>query len=473
VPRGDLANSQTTKATLGLRELLLDGAFKPRERVPELRLVEELGVSRTPLRIALMTLEHEGLLETLPGGGFVVREFTRTDIDDAIELRGVLEGTAARLAAERLESEDELEPLRDCCREMDAVVRNRSIETFMEYLRLNEEFHHGFRELAKSRQLGRALEQLLALPFAPPSALLMVHSALPESWEILLVAQHQHRTLVDAIGRREGARADAIAREHARIARQTSRPSVSGSWRSRIASRMSCRSNSCRPSVPRVAQTTWKPSRSRYARTSDAMSSSSSTRRILPPLVTSPHCTQDEDRSRRAVRSEAHVDAHPAPERADANPPVVLPGGRRSREPDAHVRPGRAAHEQRPRRNLDDVTAHPTVGDTPERAERAGRPVADHDGDGDEARPDLLDDRIPAVEAEARAGAERDRDPRAVERAQHHAVAVDRLDDPPLDEAVRRRRRHGDDRRHGDEHGQKPPHRRIVTRTGKRTGART
>ena len=46
----------------------------------------------------------------------------------------------------------------------------------------------------------------------------MVHAALPESWEILLVAQHQHRALVDAIGRREGARADAIAREHARIA---------------------------------------------------------------------------------------------------------------------------------------------------------------------------------------------------------------------------------------------------------------
>ena len=123
MPRGNHANSQTTKATLGLRELLLDGAFKPRERVPELRLVEELGVSRTPLRIALLTLEHEGLLETLPGGGFVVREFTRTDIDDAIELRGVLEGTAARLAAERLESDDELEPLRTCCGELDGVVR--------------------------------------------------------------------------------------------------------------------------------------------------------------------------------------------------------------------------------------------------------------------------------------------------------------------------------------------------------------
>jgi GntR family transcriptional regulator of vanillate catabolism len=220
VPRGDHANSQTTKAILGLRELLLSGVFKPRERVPELRLVEELGVSRTPLRIALMTLAHEGFLETLPGGGFVVREFTRTDIDDAIELRGVLEGTAARLAAERLESQDELGELRELCGELDIVVRSPSMETFMEYLRLNEEFHLAFGALAKSPQLERALEHVLALPFAGPSALVMVHAALPESWEIFLVAQHQHHALVDAIERREGARADAIAREHARIARK-------------------------------------------------------------------------------------------------------------------------------------------------------------------------------------------------------------------------------------------------------------
>jgi GntR family transcriptional regulator, vanillate catabolism transcriptional regulator len=220
MPRGSRGSSQTTKATLGLRELLLNGVFKPGERVPELRLVEELGVSRTPLRIALMTLAHEGFLEALPGGGFVVREFTRTDIDDAIELRGVLEGTAARLAAERLESEDEVEPLRELCRELDVVVRNPNMQSFMDYLRLNQEFHDAFRALARSPQLDRALEHVLALPFAGPSALVMVHAALPESWEIFLVAQHQHVALVEAIGRREGARAESIALEHARIARR-------------------------------------------------------------------------------------------------------------------------------------------------------------------------------------------------------------------------------------------------------------
>ena len=67
----------------------------------ELPLVELLGVSRTPLRLALAELEHEGLLRGLPAGGYVVREFTQGDVRDAIEVRGVLEGTAARFAAER------------------------------------------------------------------------------------------------------------------------------------------------------------------------------------------------------------------------------------------------------------------------------------------------------------------------------------------------------------------------------------
>ena len=82
-------------------------------------------------------------------------------------------------------------------------------------------FNEAFRTLAKSPQLDRALEHVFALPFGPPSALLMVqHATMPASWEILLVAQHQHHALIDAIAGGEGARADAIAQEHARLARQ-------------------------------------------------------------------------------------------------------------------------------------------------------------------------------------------------------------------------------------------------------------
>jgi GntR family transcriptional regulator, vanillate catabolism transcriptional regulator len=221
MPRGNHPNSQTMKATLGLRELVFNGTFAPGERVSELRLVEELGVSRTPLRIALVTLEHEGLLETLKGGGFVVREFTRAEVDDAIELRGVLEGTAARLAAERLDSPVELEELHELSSEMDVLVRDPSVGAFVSYAELNERFHALLVGLAKSPPLTRAVEKIVTLPFASPSgALVAVQAALREAREIILIAQDQHRSILDAVARGEGARAEALAREHARMARR-------------------------------------------------------------------------------------------------------------------------------------------------------------------------------------------------------------------------------------------------------------
>jgi len=216
VPRGDSA--QTVKATLGLRQLLFEGELRPGERLVELVLVERLGVSRTPLRLALTTLEHEGLLATLPGGGFAVRTFTRADVDDAIELRGAVEGLAARLAAERLEADDELEPLRTTAAELDVVVHGEI--DLPRYTTLNEQFHECLVELAKSETVARQVARVLALPFAAPRALLASYAYIPEAREILLVAQHQHRALIEALTARQGTRAEEIAREHARLARQ-------------------------------------------------------------------------------------------------------------------------------------------------------------------------------------------------------------------------------------------------------------
>src|SRR5580704_2417388 len=68
--------SQTARATLSLRELLLEGKFRPGERIREVPLAEELGVSRIPLRIALERLANEGLLEVRPKTGFVVPQFS-------------------------------------------------------------------------------------------------------------------------------------------------------------------------------------------------------------------------------------------------------------------------------------------------------------------------------------------------------------------------------------------------------------
>jgi GntR family transcriptional regulator, vanillate catabolism transcriptional regulator len=221
--RGNSAGSQTTKATLGLRELVFSGEIGPGDRLPEVELAERLGVSRTPLRMALQTLAHEGLLEALSGGGFVVRAFSRADVSDAIELRGVLEGTAARFAAERLEDPGVLAPLVDAATTLDEVVHNignQQEEELGRYVTLNDAFHDGLVELAGSAHLARTVANVKALPFAMPSgAILASHAVLRQSQKIFVVAQHQHWQLIESIRERQGTRAEEIAREHARLSR--------------------------------------------------------------------------------------------------------------------------------------------------------------------------------------------------------------------------------------------------------------
>jgi len=169
--------SQSTRALLRLRELILSGEFAAGTRMSELPLVERLGVSRTPLRLALATLEHEGLLELLPGGGYAVRELSYSDVGDAIQLRGVLEGTAVRLAAERGASRRELSAMRALIERMEVEVHSEDYESFVRYMDLNERFHAALVAAAHSPVLARAVEGMVALPFAGASAFVLAEAA--------------------------------------------------------------------------------------------------------------------------------------------------------------------------------------------------------------------------------------------------------------------------------------------------------
>jgi GntR family transcriptional regulator, vanillate catabolism transcriptional regulator len=84
---------------------------------------------------------------------------------------------------------------------------------------LNEQFHNELLRLAKSPMLLRSLSHLMALPFASPSAMVFA-IMLPASRERSVIGQEQHRTIIEAIEMRQGARAEAIAREHALFARR-------------------------------------------------------------------------------------------------------------------------------------------------------------------------------------------------------------------------------------------------------------
>jgi len=214
------SSSQTARATLVLREMIIDGHFRPNERIREIPLAAQLDVSRIPLRLALERLAHEGLLEIRPTRGFVVQQFTTGDIYDAIELRGILEGAAARLASERLRDSRDLAALREASAEMDALLRNRklALEAFTKYIELNAKFHSALIDLCRSRILKRAIKQACALPFASPSAFLLKQSE--GSPDLFFIALDQHRGIIEAISNRESMRAEFLAREHARLARR-------------------------------------------------------------------------------------------------------------------------------------------------------------------------------------------------------------------------------------------------------------
>ena len=217
---GDRSTSQTVKSQLAVRDLILRGELRPGERVSELQMVERLGVSRSPVRMALVRLQEEGLLEAIPSGGFAVKAFSEREVFEAIEIRGTLQGLAARLAAERGVGRSELREASLCLDAIDEVVRRdtRAITEFEAYVELNARFHALLVDLAGSQALSRQLDRANALPFASPSAFVLVQSCAPEALHVLTIAQDQHRCVLAAIERREGSRAEAIMREHARIA---------------------------------------------------------------------------------------------------------------------------------------------------------------------------------------------------------------------------------------------------------------
>lgn len=214
------STTHTMRALTELRRRILSGELPGGQRLFEVPLAELLRISRTPVREAMSRLAEEGLLDRARGGGFVVRTFGFSDVVDAVELRGVLEGTAARLAAERGVAPEALAAIRATVDELDLCFdKDGGDVDFEGYSRLNARFHDQLAGLVGSEVVRRELERVKRLPFASPSAFLPDKVEFATRRRSLPLAQEQHRALVAAIAAREGARAEHIAREHARTAR--------------------------------------------------------------------------------------------------------------------------------------------------------------------------------------------------------------------------------------------------------------
>jgi GntR family transcriptional regulator of vanillate catabolism len=212
---------QAARALIELRARIFTGRLRAGDRLAEIPLAEALGMSRTPVRLALAELQAEGLTVPAPGGGFAVRAFTVREIDDAIAVRGQLEGMAARLVAEHGVTRGLSRTLHDALTRGDAALSRGVLdaEATDAYVAMNAALHGAIVEAAGNA----ALTMVEALPFASASALVPGQASNPQRHRLLTFAHQQHHLLVEALEAGQGMRAEALAREHADNARRNLR----------------------------------------------------------------------------------------------------------------------------------------------------------------------------------------------------------------------------------------------------------
>lgn len=201
-PARDLGESAYAR----IRAAIRDGSLPPGERLTEVDLAARFGVSRTPVRQAIARLEAEGLLTHESRRGLTV---TRPDHQQVVELyvmREVLEGAAARLAAQHA-SETEIAAMAEIVEGEPAVFGDATA-----LATVNQQLHGLLYLAAHNRYLLRSLEQLAATMSLLPT--LLTRGGRAEQ------AHREHQAILGAIARRDGEAAEAAARLHARAAQK-------------------------------------------------------------------------------------------------------------------------------------------------------------------------------------------------------------------------------------------------------------
>jgi GntR family transcriptional regulator of vanillate catabolism len=211
-----MSASRLEVVTLALRDLILSGQLKAGSKITELGMADRLGVSRTPVRLALQALEGEGLVSSEPNRGFTVKAITRHDVSSGFDVRGALEGLACRLVAEVGMRRHEEAALRQCVDRGDFILVAETLDevTVRTWTDVNREFHRIIMEAAENAPLIAAHELVCRNPLVGPGSLAFSPARLKEDTTIIADSQRQHRSIWEALCAGQGARADYLAREH-------------------------------------------------------------------------------------------------------------------------------------------------------------------------------------------------------------------------------------------------------------------
>ncbi|WP_425059658.1 HTH-type transcriptional repressor RspR [Sporomusa carbonis] len=193
-----------------LREAIVNGVLKPGERLMEIQLAEELGVSRTPVREAIRKLELEGFVVMIPRRGTYVADLSIKDINEVYEIRTALDVLAAGLAVERI-TEDELEQLERLLVEIGELIGGGDTDKIVE---IDSQFHDVLYRASRNDRLVGIINNLREQFTRFRSISIQYPGRMEKSIE-------EHRRLVEAIASRDTELAQQIAREHMENSEQT------------------------------------------------------------------------------------------------------------------------------------------------------------------------------------------------------------------------------------------------------------
>jgi DNA-binding GntR family transcriptional regulator len=186
-----------------IRQAIVEGRLHPGEPLREERLAAELGISRTPVREALLILQTEGLVVAAPKRGSVVRSYEPAEIADLYETRAMAEGYASGRAA-RFVTGDDIKLLRQSCTRFEALLDEPDV---VPLVRENLAFHSVILDAARSPSLASLVDVVTRVP-------LVYRSYYHYSSKDKEIALHYHQRIAQALEERDAARAEALMRQH-------------------------------------------------------------------------------------------------------------------------------------------------------------------------------------------------------------------------------------------------------------------
>lgn len=183
-----------------VRRQIFEGQLRPGTRIDQDRIAEQLGISKLPVREAVIELSAEGIVQLEPRRGAFVATLAREDILDQYWMLGVISGMAAERAADRLTDAD-LDTLTAMAAEMESSTSTETEEL------LNHQFHRIINRATGSRRL---TAEIKTLSRAIPQGFYESHAGWRES------TTHDHHEIVQALRERDGATARRLTEDHFR-----------------------------------------------------------------------------------------------------------------------------------------------------------------------------------------------------------------------------------------------------------------